>query len=1030
MKSKIKSKNQKEHSDFFLKAFVLFSCFLIASFSTIYAQTKTVTGTVTDDFDVPLIGVTVSVVNTTTGTITDVNGKYSIQAAPGQELEFSYVGMATQKIAVGAQDVINVKMTETLTLLDETVVIGYGSAKKIDLTGSIVRIDATQIANRPATNPLASLQGKVSGVQIINAGSPGQDPEIRMRGTNSINGYKPLYVVDGFFTDNINYLNPADIESMDVLKDPSSLAIFGNRGANGVIIITTKKAKKGQTIVSINSALGFRHISDRIKLTNAAQFKELYDEQGRNQGDAPFDYTPWNADTDWQDEIIQTGFITNNNISITGSSDKNRFYMGVGYTKEEGSLKYEEYSRITVNLSSDYEVNNFMRFGFQFNGSRTLPADLKSVSGAVRAAPIAPISSMDYVNPTTGQHEFLYHAMPAFQAAQVSNPMLAVEGQKRHNLGTNYRGSGNIYGEIDFLKNFKFRATFSMDYQTNEARNYSPMVFVYNPTLPESQRKERISRSETVSQSKNTIFNTQADYILTYENKFGDHGLTATAGITTNYTDVSNLSAARSQDIEDLFFSIPNDNKDKWWISSIGDKNMTNSGSQYRRFTMSYLIRGLYNYQNKYLLNASYRRDGSSVFRGVDNTWDNFYSFGGGWVVSEEKFMQNQDFLDFLKLKGSYGVLGSQNTGGGGNYPTYPNLSITSSAVFDGREIPTWGLSYLLPTDRTLGWEKTHSWEIGIETAWLNQRLRFEPTYYNKETKDIIVLAPPISGAQNALGNAGNIQNRGFEFTLSWNDRINDFTYGVSANLTTLKNEVKKLAYGDKWEMFDDVCRTTPGHSIAHFYGYEVIGVYQNEEDIYQSPTNTLATASPGDLKFRDIDGDGKITQADRTQIGKPTPDAYYGFSVNMGYKGFDLSVDMMGVYGNEIYRSWDRHTYAQLNFLSDRMNRWNGEGTSNWEPILHRGRALNTMASSYYVEDASFFRIKNVQLGYTFSPSLLKKIYLKSLRIYANVDNLKTWKKNTGYVPEIGGSALKSGIDAGTYPMAAIYTFGINLTF
>lgn len=1014
-----------ESGSFFLKSVMFLACFFLAGTVSIYAQTKTITGVVTDVAKEPLIGVSVRIQGTTTGGVTDLDGKYSVSANVGNVLDFTYVGMKPQSVTVGSQNTINITLEDDATMLTETVVIGYGTARKRDLTGSIASVKASEIADRPSSNPLASLQGRIAGVQVVNTGRAGQDPEIRVRGTNSINGYAPLYIVDGLFSDNINYLNPADIESMEILKDPSSLAIFGVRGANGVIIISTKRAKEGQTLVNINSSIGFKHISDRIKLTNASQFKELYNEQLINQGaDAPFDYTPWTGDTDWQDEIFQTGFITNNNVSITGSSEKNRFYLGLGYTSEEGSIKSEKFSKVTINLSSDYNVTDFLRFGFQVNGSRMLPPDAKGVNGAMRAAPIAPIYGT-YTDQETGKTETLFHTLPSFQNAQIANPLIDIETRGRHNIAKNHRIAGNIYGEVDFLKNFTFKSTFSYDYAIDESRSYYPLIFVYNPDIP---GKENTVDRERVTQNKTSSLVAQADYILTYDNKFGKHGITATAGLTTNYREFSKLEAARSQYIDEIYFSIPDGGRDKWWISSLDQTAMTNDGQQWRRFTMSYLLRGLYNYDNRYLLNGSYRRDGSSVFRGVGNTWDNFYSVGAGWVVSEEGFMADQNVIDYLKLKGSWGVLGSENTGGQ-YYPSYPELGSSGSAVFGDEIITGYAIKNLV---QNLNWEKTHAWEIGFEMNLLNQRLRLEPVYYNKLTKDIIVQLDGRNGGYNSLQNLGEVENKGFELSASWNDKIGDsgFRYSINGNLTTINNKMKTIGLDDNDAKLDGVSRTATGFPIGYFYGYTVEGVYQNNEDIKQSPKNRLATVKPGDLKFKDMDGDGEITTADRGQIGSPTPDFTYGLNLNLSYKNFDLGIDMMGVYGNEIYRTWDASEFAQFNYLEGRMNRWHGEGTSNWEPILDTKRAINRMASNYYVEDGSFFRIRNIQLGYTFSPSMLNKIRMKALRLYANVQNLKTWTKNTGYTPEIGGTALKSGIDDGTYPMSAIYTFGINLTF
>ena len=1009
-------------------------CFLLFFIGLSAQQPVTVSGTVTEEATGdPAIGVTVLVKGTANGTVTGINGDYTLPNVPANAtLVFSYIGMLTVEENVNGRSTINISMLEDVQALDEVVVIGYGTARKRDLTGSIVSVSASEIADRPSANPLASLQGKVAGVQIVNTGRAGQDPEIRIRGTNSINGYKPLYIVDGLFSDNISHINPSDVESMEILKDPSSLAIFGVRGANGVIIITTKKAKMGQTIVNLNTSFGFKEIYDRIDLTTAAQFKELYDEQRNNQGAQPYNYSHWGADTDWQDEMFQSGFITNNNISITGSGERSRFYMGLGYTSEEGSIQTEKFSKITVNLSSEYNVTDFLKFGFQVNGAKSKTPDAKGVGSIVRAAPIAP-TFYDYTDPLTDKTERLLHTMPEFQRAQLWNPLVETHIRGNHNLGVNHRVAGNIYGELKFLKNFTCRTTLSLDYAINEARAFSPVVYFYNPDIP---GKENVQDRQSVSQLKSTEYAAQGDHILTYQNTFDDlHSLTVMGGITTNYREFSLLEGERSELLDKIYFSIPNENHDKWWLTALnsdGAKNQYDSDKnhQWRRFTMSYLLRGLYSYDNRYLLNGSFRRDGSSVFRGVGNTWENFYSFGTAWVVSEEDFMKEQQVIDYLKVKGSWGVLGTENTGRS-VYPTYPELTSVGSAVFGPNEniIPGYTKIYNV---QELKWEKTYSWEAGVEINLLNRRLRVEPVYYNKRTKDIIVLLDSRGGAFNSLENLGDIENRGMELTALWNDKIGEsgFTYSVGANLTTIKNKVISLGRDEGDAIYEGMARTVAGYPIAYFYGYQVNGIYQNNEDIRQSEPNNVFAVKPGDLKFKDVDGNGTIDQDDRTMIGKPTPDYTYGLNVSIAHKGVDLGVDMMGVYGNEIYRDWDTSSFAQFNYLTKRMYRWNGEGTSNWEPILDPSRAINRAYSSYYIEDGSFFRLRNLQLGYTFPEHLLNKLYLKSMRIYANVQNMKTWHKNTGYTPEIGGSAVRSGVDGGTYPMPAVYTFGLNLTF
>ena len=998
-----------------LKSLFLLVC-LVLSGTTVFAQEKTVTGVVTDSFNEPLIGASIVVQGTTNGVITDLDGKYSIKVTPGATLQFSYVGMEKQSIKVGNQSIINVQLKDDSQMLAETVVIGYGSAKKRDLTGSITNIKGDEIANKPVANPLSALQGKVAGVQVINSGRAGEDPEIRVRGTNSINGYKPLYVVDGLFNDNINFLNPQDIESMEILKDPSSLAIFGVRGANGVIIITTKKAKVGQTRVNINGSFGFKSVPNQIEMVDAAGFKELYNEQLRNEGNPEFDFTGWNGNTNWQDEIFQTGFITNNNVSITGASEKHSFYLGAGYAYEQGNIKNEKYSKITLSVSNEYKLTDNFRVGFQFNGARILPADTKTVTTAVRATPVATVFNDQYG---------LYTTLPEFQKAQMNNPMVDVDLKANTTRAENYRGSGNVYAEWDFLKHFQFKAMFSMDYASNNSRKFTPIIQVYDASA-EGNIVTLGDGKTGVSQAKQTEMKTQSDYLLTYTNTWGDHSLTATAGFTTYYNKLENLGAARAQGVG---LVIP-DNPDKWYVS-IGDAGTsTNESTQWERATVSMLGRILYNYKGRYLFNGSFRRDGSSAFSYTGNQWQNFYSVGAGWLISEEEFMKDITWLDMLKLKGSWGTLGNQNLDKA--YPAEPLLSNAYSAVFGTPSAiyPGYQLSYL--PNATLRWEKVEAWEVGAEANFFRNRLHLEGVYYKKTTKDLLAEVPGISGTVPGIGNLGSIENKGIELAINWRDQIGDWNYSIGGNLTTIKNKVLSLVQegysiisGDKSQSY-----TMAGFPIGYFYGYKVEGVYQNQAEIDNSPKNTLATVTPGDLKFVDVDGNGEITPADRTMIGDPTPDVTYGINFSVGYKNGELGVDMMGKAGNEIYRTWDNYNWSQFNFMKQRLNRWHGEGTSNSQPLLNMKHTINNLNSEYYIEDGSFFRIRNVQLAYNFDKTLLSRIGVQALKLYANIQNLKTWKHNTGYTPELGGTAIAFGVDNGSYPMPVVYTFGFNLTF
>ena len=977
-----------------------------------------VSGRVSSARGEPLPGVSVSIKGTQTGTTTDAEGKFSI-TVPDEKavLVFSYVGYSSQELTVGSRTTIDVTLEEAGRTMDEVVVIGYGTANKRDLTGSIVTVKAKDIADRPATNPLSLLQGKVTGLSVVNSGRPGVEPDVRIRGTNTINGVKPVYIVDGILNDNINFLNPADIESIEVLKDPSSLAIFGVRGANGAIAITTKKAKAGQMIVNFNTSVGVKRVQDRMEFTDATQFKELYTEQLKNQAAGTFDYTLWNGDTDWQDEIFQNAIVNYNNISITGATEKNRFYLGLGYINEEGIILHEKYRKFTLNFSDELRVTKGVKFGLTFNVYRAeLPDAEKGVGSAIRAAPIAPV-----MDPGTG----LYHTLPSFQRAQVFNPLVGIDVEKNTRILREYRAVGSIYGEVDFLKHFNFRAQFYADYGVNTERRYFPILTVYNPEIVGTNKRDTSRRATSVSQNESVFPKTQMDYLLTYKNDFGEHNLTVLAGITTYYRGFEGTNASVQQGSSQV---IPN-NPDKWYVDAVGDPSTrVGSGSAWEDASLSYLARALYNYQNKYLVNASFRRDGSSQFYRLGNEWKNFYAVGAGWVVSSEDFFDKQNFLDYLKLKGSWGVLGNKNIDERYRYPAYPTLTNANSGVFGNNVVAALEREYI--PDPNLNWETVHSYEFGFELRTLENKLSFEANYYSKKTKDVLTLIAGPSGTLPGLGNLGEIENKGFEFAASWNYSITeDLDFFVSGNLTTIKNNVNRLNKTG-FEIFNGPARTTAGYPIGYFYGYVHDGLYQTSFEITKSPPNTLGAVLPGDIKYRDVNGDGKITVDDRTLIGNPTPDFTYGGSISFTYKGVDLGIDLQGVYGNEIYRAWNQGTFADFNYLTDRMGRWNGSGTSNWEPILSTKRSINYQNSSYWIEDGSFFRIRNVQLGYRFGTDMLSRAKIKSLRIYFNAQNLATFTNSSGYTPEIGGSPTAFGVDNGTYPVPAIYTLGLNLNF
>jgi TonB-linked SusC/RagA family outer membrane protein len=987
------------------------------------SQDIKVTGRVTNNSGEPIPSVTVKIKGASVGTSTDATGNYSLSVPDGAKLVFSSVGYLTQEVAVNGRTEINVVMQIAAKDINEVVVIGYGSASKRDLTGSIVKIAGKDVADKPNTNPLASLQGKVAGLSVVSTGKPGQEPDIRLRGTVSLTTTKPLYIVDGIFNDNIDFLNPADIESIEVLKDASSLAIFGVRGANGAIVVTSKKGKVGQMTVNFNTSVGVQKISDKVKLVDAAGFKSLLAEEYANLGLAPYDFKYYTGNTDWQDAISQKGIMNVNNLSITSGTEKNKFYMGIGYINQEGLIKHELLKKYSLNIADELKVSKAIKLGFNINAYNAKLPQFQNFEDATRAAPI-----FEPYNGAAGA----YNQTPiGLQAGTIPNPLRVVEETAGQDLSNVYRAVGNVYTEVNFLKNFTFKATYYADIAFNNNRRYTPIVRIYNL---ETKQLDTSNRKTQVSQKENTTSKFQQDYLLTFKKQYGNHGLTVLGGFSTILNTFHETNGLVSQ--ADTII-IPNDRRfwylDNFYADPTSRKLLAPDKDplfgqplplEWEQSTVSYFARVLYNYQGKYMLNASFRRDGSSDVS-PNNRFQNFYAVGAAWELTKEKFMQNQKNIDFLKLKASYGVLGNQYARF--HYPFFP-LYVPASGVFGpagGQNIIPGYEPAFIP-DENLRWETITSTDIGVEAGLLRNRLHVEAIYFNKVTKDLLTSYKGINGTKPGITNVGQITNNGIELSAAWNDKLsNGMGYSISGNITTLRNKVNSV-FKDGYEIFEPPTRTRAGDPIGSFYGYEVIGIYQDAADSANSPNNGYR---PGELKYRDIDGDKQITDKDRTIIGNPTPKGMYGFSIGLNYKGFDFSMDFQGVYGNQIYRQWGNGAnYGFLTYRADRLNRWRGPGTSNTEPRINEKR--DKPASTYYIENGSYLRLRNLQLGYTVNPSILAKAHIKSARVYVSVQNLKTFKHNSGYTPEFGGSPLVFGVDVGTYPVPAIFTAGLNLNF
>jgi TonB-linked SusC/RagA family outer membrane protein len=1012
-----------------------------------------VTGKVTSSTGETIPGATVTIKGSTVTTTTNAAGVYSISAPETATLVFSSVGYATQEVPVNNRTELDVVLQTSTVGLNEVVVIGYGTANKRDLTGSIVKVSGKEVADKPNTNPVASLQGKVAGLSVVNSGPPGRAPDIRIRGTVSIGQVQPLYVVDGIFNDNIDYINPNDIESIEVLKDPSSLAIFGVKGATGVIAITTKRARAGSVVVNFNTSYGVKKLVDKIKLANAEQFATLFAEERANDATnpttAPFDYTGLTANTDWIDAVTRTGKFNNNNLSISGSTEKNRFNFGLGYQYDEGIIRREKLDRWLLSLSDEFKVSKNIKLGVNLNVSRqNNPYDATWVLDAARKV-IPQVSSgtmpfrvrNPYGTDTIDMN--LYSGLDVgLQSSGVVNPLIQLENEWDKRKSVELRTVGSVFAEITFLKNFTFRSTLYADQSNINTRSYTPLYYAYNP---KNNTPYLYSQNTRVQEDDNSYRKYQQDHVLNYKTKFGDNNLTLTGGFTTYYFGNFNRQGIASQAGGATALPIPND--PRFWYVSNGFQDPSNTSansSQSEYSTVSYLARALYNYKNRYFLNASFRNDASSRLPEANRN-QQFWAVGAAWDITKESFMDNQTTFDFLKLKGSIGVLGNQTAsrldGTPLNYPFYPNLLTGQNAVF-GTNVYTAARPEYVPNPN-LKWETVDAKEIGIELNAFKNKLHFEGNYFRRTTNDLLTyVSRGTIGLPDELINGGSIRNSGVELTASWVQNFSkDFTMNIGGNITFLENEVVSLSdelpTGFLSRAFQNngsaESRTQPGLPIGSFYGYVVEGIYQSYADIAKSPNaSAIGAYRPGNFKFKDVNGDGIISALDRTVIGNPTPDFTYGASVNFAYKGLTLGIDLVGVYGNEVFRTWGslESPFQRVNYSAEKLDRWNGPGTSNWVPNLGQGDRFNYNGSSYNIEDGSYFRIRNLQLGYNFSQSMLSSIKVKNLRIYANVQNLKTFKNNLGYTPEFGGDATAFGYDNAGGAIPVVSTVGLNLTF
>ena len=980
-----------------------------------------VSGRITDENGNPLSGASVRVKGSSQGVSANANGEFVITVPDDAVLIFSYVGYDERQISVSGQATINVALQPSVKVQDQVVVVGYGTQRKIDVTGSVTQIKGEEISKQSVVNPISGLQGKVAGVQITNSGAPGASPQIRIRGVGTVYGNaNPLYVVNGVWYDDISFLNPADIENMTILKDASSEAIYGIRAANGVVLITTKKGKNSKAVVNYNGYVGNQVVTNQITMANGPQYAQMVNELDVIGGTTPRYAKPDSyGTTDWYHQILRDAITTNHQVSVSGGSDRSTYNFSLGYLLQDGIVENNRFERFTAKLQNDFQVVSPLKVGYVITGSAN---NSKDIPGSIfhqlySAVPIVPVYYQDgtYGDP----NDFNVTSSANF------NPQVTLDffNQK----SKNYRLTGTVYADLKFAKHFTFHSSVGGDFGQNEVRNYNP---VYVATL--IQRNSTSKLSLTDGRTRNWI----VENTLTYDNRFGDHTVKVLLGQgAQSYSYRQSTATAEN---------VPNNSEGDYYLSLGTNRNITDFGSLSK--VASYFGRVNYSFQNKYLVTGTMRADGSSKFS-EDNRWGYFPSIGLGWVITSEKFMGDQKIFDNLKLRGSWGKIG--------NMSVPANLSVlkvTETPQFiyvggNGSTAPGANVNTIVPP--ATYWEKGVGTDIGIEATLLQNRLYTEIVFYNKKTEnaifDIPILGSLGTSGSTVTGNQATFQNQGVEFLVNWKGSAlhGQLSYTLSANLGINNNKVLTVSTGTN-PIYQAVgttgsnnfnTRTIVGQPIGQFVGLKAIGVFQSSAEIqsYVSKTGVvlMPNAKAGDLKMEDVNADGVIDDKDRVVLGDPNPKYTYGFNSSFAYKQFDLSLDLQGIAGVDIYNANMALRFGTENFTDDLYkNRWHGSGTSNMYPSVYLAGGQNPRSNSFYVEDGSYLRVRNIQLGYTFGSNLTTKWKISKLRIYANAQNPFNFFKYRGFSPEVGGSPTRAGVDVDVYPLYATYNFGVNLTF
>ena len=1055
------------------KTFLTYCCLLITQL--LFAQnTWQVSGVITDAGDSsPLIGASVVVQGTTIGTITDFNGKYSISVPDGGTIVFSYTGYKPQTRVIKSGAAVNVALAEAFEELEEVVAIGYGTVRKSDLTGAVSSVRADQLRTNPGAGVDQALQGRVAGVTVNSgSGQPGAEAKVRIRGIGTVNESGPIYVVDGLIVSDITFLSPEDIETTEILKDASATAIYGSRGANGVILISTKKGKEGKGNISFNSYWG---LQNRWRKLDLMKSKELAEMQVRinapasevaffqnndfnawlstyKLGNSPyfpvvksaanpygFDYSA--VETDWQDEVFRpNALVQNYHISLDGGNEKGRYAFSVSYFNQEGTIIGSNFERLTFRLNTSHQMRSWLKLGqtlslVNTSGRRSMNNNSSPgasiLSAALAMAPWDPTHYPDGAVNNQGK-DLSGQISASSNFKNVVNPFSMVE--RTHPTEKSERWIGDVYLEIEPIKNLQFRSSLGIDFANNEDKVFKE-AFEYSTF--DKQNKNFLSIDKKFYRTF------MWDNILTYSKTIGKHSFSAMGGQTGQEWSFYKIGGAGA--------SILNPTKENWYLGSTTE-NKSLAGDEVDRTRMfSLLGRVHYTFDSKYMITVNFRADGTSKF--PENTWGYFPSTALAWRISEESFMKGKiSFLDYMKIRAGWGQIGNEKVGS-----TAFIADMAQGFMFTGYPFGTVselqnGAALLKIPDNNGKWETTEQWNVGLDMGLFRSMLDVTLDLFMRDTRDMIlgVTNPAFVGNRfPPVANVATVRNQGIELSLNHNNKIGDWGYSVGGNVSFIKNELIALNGGSPLPADDFKTLNDQGLALYTFWGYEYEGVFKTDQEAIEhwwGESTPGGGFKAGDAKFRDLNGDGKLGDNDKMDLGNPFPWLTYGLNVGIYYKQFDFQMFFQGVYGNKIYnavreRTEGAGTQATLSttmhdvwigYSDEKRNAMAGRGI-DWEALENRdgtipnplGHGKNMDVSSRFIESGAYLRLKNISLGYTLPKHISRKATIERARVYVSVSNLLTFTNYTGYDPEV-----YSGVDYGNYPQARTFMFGMNVDF